>query len=55
MQDVEGKAVEPRDLPRVPEERKDAAGLEGDGAKAGDGWSEAGVEDPAFFIKLSDD
>lgn len=52
MQNGVGKDVEPRDLPRVPEEPRDEAGLENGKAEAG--WLEAGAEDPAFFIKPSD-
>ena len=41
---------EPRDLPRVPEQ-------DGTGEKANTdaGWLETGTEDPAFFIKPSDE
>ena len=39
---------EPRDLPRVPEE-DDTDG------RANAEWLESGAEDPAFFIKPSDE
>lgn len=54
MQREVGKDVEPRDLPRVPEESRDGADLENGNGKADAGWLEAGAEDPAFFIKPAD-
>lgn len=54
MQREVGKDVEPRDLPRVPEESRDGADLENGNGKAAAGWLEAGAEDPAFFIKPAD-
>ena len=48
MKRDETRGEEKRDLPRVPED----GGADG---KANAGWLEAGAEDPAFFIKPSDE
>jgi hypothetical protein len=55
MQDGVGKDVEPRDLPRVPDDTRYEAGPEDGKGKAEAGWLEAGAEDPAFFIKPADE
>jgi len=46
---------EPRELGRVPKESLDGADLENGSVKADSGWLEAGAEDPAFYLKPSDD
>lgn len=46
---------EPRELARVSEDSRDGAGLLGGKADRDAGWLEAGAEDPAFFIKPSDE
>jgi hypothetical protein len=55
MQREVGKDVEPRDLPRVPEDPRDAVAPENDNGKADAGWLEVGAEDPAFYLKPLDD
>ena len=49
-----GRDEEPREPGRVPKEGL-GAGSDGGAGKAEDDWSAAGTEDPAFFIKPSDE
>ncbi len=46
---------EPRDLPQVAEEEKSKVGSSGGSRTVEDDWSASGTEDPAFFIKPSDE
>jgi hypothetical protein len=51
-----GKAGdELRDLPRVSEGGRRGAGSEDGSRRTEDDWSGSGTEDPAFFIKPSDE
>lgn len=55
MRNGAGRDVEPRDLPRVPEDARERMGLRDGKADPDAGWLEAGTEDPAFFIKPSEE
>jgi len=46
---------DPRELSRVPEEERRGAGSDDRGRRLEDDWSSSGTEDPAFFIKPSDE
>ena len=46
---------ERRDLPRVSEEERRGAGSDDGGRRLKEDWSASGTEDPAFFIKSSDE
>jgi hypothetical protein len=46
---------DPRELSRVPEEERRGAGSDDRGRRLEDDWSSSGTEDPAFFIKPSNE
>ena len=50
----ENGGKEPRDLPRASEEEESGAVFD-NVSKKEDDWSASGTEDPAFFIKPSDE